>query len=58
MTRCGSCPGFLPSGQKDPAQWNGDRLTARARQAWAKLIKDFDLALPNGPGAKAPNFSV
>jgi hypothetical protein len=58
MTRCGSCPGFLPSGQKDPAQWNGDRLTARARQAWVKLIKDFDLALPNGPGAKAPNFAM
>jgi len=58
MLRCGSCPGFLPSGQKDPAQWTGDRLTARARQSWVKLIKDFDLPLPNCTGAKAPNFSL
>jgi hypothetical protein len=58
MTRCGSCPGFLPSGQRDPAQWQGDHLTSRAKQAWVKLIKDFDLPLPNCVGAKAPNFAI
>jgi hypothetical protein len=58
MARCGSCPGFLPSGQKDPAQWKGDHLTTRAKQAWVKLIKDFDLPLPNCFGAKAPNFAI
>ncbi len=33
IARYGSCPGFLPSGWRDPAQWNGDSLTVRARQA-------------------------
>jgi hypothetical protein len=58
MARCGSCPGFLASGQRDPAQWNGDSLTTRAKQAWVKLIKDHDLPLPNGPGGKPPNFAL
>ncbi len=58
IARYGSCPGFLPSGQKDPAQWNGDSLTARAKQAWVKLIKDLDPPLPSGAGGKAPNFSA
>ncbi len=58
MARCGSCPGFLPSGQRDPAQWQGEHLSARAKLAWVKLIKDFDLPLPNCIGAKAPNFAI
>ncbi len=58
IARYGSCPGFVPNGTKDPAQWISDSLTARAKQAWVKLIKDLDLALPHGPGSKAPNFSA
>jgi hypothetical protein len=58
MASYGSCPGFLPNGRRDPAQWIGDSLTARAKQAWTKLIKDLDLPLPSWPGSKAPNFSA
>ncbi len=58
IARYGSCPGFLPSGRRDPAQWNGDSLTALAKQAWVKLIKDLDLPLPNAAGSSAPNFAA
>ena len=58
IARYGSCPGFLPNGRPDPAQWQGDSLTARAKQAWVKLIKDLDLPIPNAPGSSAPNFSA
>ena len=58
IARYGSCPGFLPNGRPDPAQWHGDSLTTRAKQAWVKLIKDLDLPLPNYPGSSAPNFSA
>ncbi len=43
---------------KDPAQWQGDSVTARAKEALTKLIKDLDLPLQHGPGGKAPNFSA
>jgi hypothetical protein len=58
IARYGSCPGFLPNGRPDPAQWHGDSLTARAKQAWVKLIKDMDLPIPIVPGSSAPNFSA
>jgi hypothetical protein len=54
MARYGSCPGFPPSCQKDPAQWTGDSLTVLAKQAWVKLIKELDPPLPSGVGGKAP----
>ena len=40
MARYGSCPGFLPSGLKDPAQWSGDHLTtpAKLQQQPAELV--------------------
>jgi hypothetical protein len=58
IARYGSCPGFLPNGLRDPAQWNGDSLNAWAKQAWVKLIKELDLPLPSWVGAKAPNFAA
>jgi hypothetical protein len=33
-------------------------LTARAKQAWVKLIKDMDLPIPIVPGSSAPNFAA
>jgi hypothetical protein len=53
---CGSCPGFFPSGIKDPAQWDGVNLTAAAKVAWRALIKDFDLPLPREPNARPTPF--
>jgi hypothetical protein len=58
MARYGSCPGFLPNGQRDPSQWNGDALTRRAKDAWVKLISDLGLPLPTGPEFKPPNFAA
>jgi lysophospholipase L1-like esterase len=53
---CGSCPGFFPSGIKDPAQWDGVNLTAAAKVAWRALIKDFDLPLPRETHARPTPF--
>jgi hypothetical protein len=58
IARYGSCPGFLPNGRRDPAQWNGNSLTAPAKQAWVKLITEMDLPIPSYVGARAPNFAA
>ncbi len=58
IARYGSCPGFLHNGRRDPVQWNGDSLTARAKQAWVKLIKELDLPIPSTAGSSAPNFAA
>ncbi len=58
MARYGSCPGFLCNGMKDRTQWSGEHLTALAKQAWVLLITDLNLPLQQGPGGRAPNFSI
>ena len=58
MARYGSCPGFLPSGMKDPSQWSGDHLTTPAKLAWVLLITTLNLPLPNTADSRAPNFSA
>ena len=50
------CPGFLPSGARDPAQWTGDRLTRAAKDAWLALIAEEELPLPADLGARPPPF--
>jgi hypothetical protein len=43
---------------KDPAQWSGEHLVPSAKLAWVRLITDLNLALSQGPGGRAPNFSI
>ena len=50
------CPGFLPSGARDPAQWAGDRLTRAAKDAWLAFIAEEELPLPFELGARPPPF--
>ena len=51
------CPGFLSDGNRDPAQWNGDCLSAAAKSAWRALISKHNLtALPVGE-SRFPDFS-
>jgi hypothetical protein len=52
----GFCPGFLPSGHRDLAQWQGDCLNRAGRDAWAALIESEEIPLPAGDFARAPNF--
>jgi hypothetical protein len=52
----GCCPGFLPSGQRDPNQWSGDSLTPEARRAWVDLIRNKNLQVPVCDGAGSPPF--
>ncbi len=47
----GCCPGFLPSGDRDPSQWTGEALTPAAKRAWVDLIRDKHLKLLNGNSA-------
>jgi hypothetical protein len=42
----GYCPGFLPDGSRDPAQWRGDNLTRAAKDAWITLIHFEELPMP------------
>jgi hypothetical protein len=58
MQRYGSCPGFLPTGHRDPSQWNGDALTRRAKDEWVKLIVSLNLPLPTGGDYRPANFSA
>ncbi len=52
----GFCPGFLPSGHRDLAQWQGDCLNRAGKDAWAALIESEEIQLPSGDWARAPNF--
>jgi hypothetical protein len=50
----GACPGFLPSGARDPAAWVGDEITDATRAQW----RDFDATLRLAAGASGlPSFA-
>ena len=34
FTVCGSCPGWTPTGDRDPASWLGDDITAACQEKW------------------------
>ena len=42
FSRRGSCPGFLPSGHRDPSAWNGDEITAETKQLWRRFVSAHD----------------
>jgi hypothetical protein len=47
----GFCPGFLPSGHRDLAQWQGDCLNRAGKDAWVALIESEEIPLPSGDWA-------
>jgi hypothetical protein len=58
ISRYGSCPGFLSSGQRNPDHWTGDALTRRAKDEWVKLITKLNLPLPSGAEFRPVNFAL
>jgi hypothetical protein len=53
----GYCPGFLPDGRHDPAQWNGDILSHAAKDVWAQLIELEAMPRTGRGPLPAPNFT-
>ena len=43
---------FLNNGMRDPAQWLGDSLIARAKAAWTRLITSSPAPLAGQPRAR------
>jgi hypothetical protein len=57
ISKFGHCPGYLPGGQRDPAQWlAGNVLTRAAKDAWIALIEKHHLPLQHDRDARAPPF--
>ena len=58
--RRGSCPGFFPSGQRDPSAWSGDNITDATKRLWRHFVSAHDglPALEQAKSARtgAPNF--
>ena len=58
--RRGSCPGFFPSGQRDPSAWSGDNITEETKRRWKHFVSAHDglPALEQARSARtgAPNF--
>ena len=49
----GMCPGFLPSGARDPTAWNGEEITDATRAQWRSFDQSLRLAM-SSPGP--PSF--
>jgi hypothetical protein len=56
----GSCPGFLPSGQRDQRAWDGDEITTETKRQWKLFVSAHNgmPALVQATSARTgpPNF--
>ena len=60
FARRGSCPGFLPTGERDPAAWAGDNITDETKRRWKRFVSAHDgkpaLELAKSARTGPPNF--
>ena len=55
--RRGSCPGFFPSGQRDPSAWAGDNITEETKRRWKHFVSAHN-GLPALEQAKSASTGV
>lgn len=58
LSKFGECPGFLPSGRRDPSKWtpDGANLTRAGKDEWVSFLERNPLPLPLSYFGAPPDF--